>query len=397
MNVVEKSEININVIKGSLFFMCSSVFMILINKAVTTYSSIAVSILIFYQNVATLLILKCKNWNSSELNYDVLMHWLPCAFFFTVNIYSSLQSLRFINVATFSVFRNTQPLIVSFLTTLVLQLGVKCIKDKDTLEKVERIRTLNPSLEINSMAFLVYILAGTLIYAVHDLEFSIEGYAWACVHILSMSIYSMAVKYKSIMTMIIRDLPAEEEEESNTKTEDVTYQREMGAEEMSWYNNCISLPFLLFCLVAEFSLQNMHNSKQNSSLQKWIWEPIEECFWPETESVPMCPGIVFSSFFGSYFVSVSGFQVQKLITPISWLTLNNASKIPAIVLSVLFFHVILNELEICGLVVSLSAAYFYSVAQKNSEVFSGLLGIMCHVMYFVIFMMILVLHYTSDY
>ena len=58
------SEMNADVIKGSIFFMCSSVFMILINKAVTTYSAIAVSILIFYQNLATLFILKCKNWNT---------------------------------------------------------------------------------------------------------------------------------------------------------------------------------------------------------------------------------------------------------------------------------------------------------------------------------------------
>jgi len=408
MSNIESSEYNMNVIKKSLFFMCSSVFMILINKAVTSYSSIALSILIFYQNAATLLILKAKNWGASELNHDVLMHWLPCGFLFTVNIYSSLQSLRFIHVATFSIFRNTQPLIVSVLTTLVLKMGIKGIQDKDTLEKLERMRSLNPTLDSNSLAFLVYILIGTLIYAANDLEFSFEGYAWACIHILSMSLYSVTVKYKHVMTVVIRDLPTTAHENNNNdqdnkddkesgQTEDVTYQREMGAEEMSWYNNCISLPLLLFCLVAEFSVLNMHHSKKNSSLHKWLWEPIQDCFWPETEKVPMCPAIVFGSFFGSYFVSVSGFQVQKLISPISWLTLNNASKIPAIVLSVLFFHVLLNELEICGLVVSLSAAYFYSVAQKNSEVFSGLLGIMCHVVYLVIFTMILVLFYTSDY
>ena len=394
------SEMNADVIKGSIFFMCSSVFMILINKAVTTYSAIAVSILIFYQNLATLFILKCKNWNTSEVNYTVLKHWLPCAFFFTINIYSSLQSLRYINVATFSIFRNMQPLLVFVITTVVLNFSAAYIQDKETLHKIERIRVLNPTLDVNSLAFLSYIVLGTLIYAANDLEFCIEGYTWACIHILSMSLYSIAVKYKIVMTVVVKDLEPSlqsEEEEAQPTNDVVVYDREMGAEEMSWYNNVISLPILLFCLVAEFSVQNMHHSKVNASLHKWIWEPVQECFWPETEAVPMCPAIVLSSFFGSYFVSVSGFYIQKLITPISWLTLNNASKIPAIILSVVFFRVLLNQFEICGLVVSLSAAYFYSVAQKNSAVFSDLLGIMCHVIYFVIFMMIIVVHYTYEY
>lgn len=390
----ENFEKKIEILKASLLFGFSSVFMILINKAATTYTSISVSILIFYQNAATLLILKCKHWNSCELNDRVLRHWFPCGLLFTINIYSSLQSLRFINVATFSLFRNTQPLVVFGMVTFVLHVCTHFIKNEDMLQKIDRIKTLNPTLEKNSLAFLVYVVAGTIIYANYDIEFSTEGYAWAFVHVLSMSLYSMMVKYKSVLTMVIRDLetvPSSSNVEESTKS-DVFYEREMASEEMSFYNNCISLPILLFFLITEFSIMNIRNSKENASLHRWLWQPLEDCFFPDTESVPMCPAIVLSSFLGSFFVSVGGFKIQRLITPISWLTLNNATKIPAIVLSVLFFHVQLNEFEICGLVVSLSAAYFYSVAQSNSAVFSGLTGIFAHLVYVIIFLMTLVLH-----
>lgn len=78
-----------------------------------------------------------------------------------------------------------------------------------------------------------------------------------------------------------------------------------------------------------------------------------------------CYGTLLISCLGGFFVSVTGFQAQNVLTPTSWLTLNNLSKIPAIVLSCYFWNVTLGSVELSGLSLSLTAGYLYALSRQD--------------------------------
>lgn len=227
--------------------------------------------------------------------------WLPCVSLFFVNIYSSLQALQYISVPTFTVFRNIQPLFTSVLNYFIRK----------------------ESISYFSIALLMVIVYGTCVYAINDLQFHIVGYMWTLVHVVSMSLYSITIK-----------LFFEGDQ--------------LKSYEMSFYNNLMSIPVLLVQLAIDTKLE-----------PTIVYESIR-C----SETLHCIVWLVLSCVC-SFFISYFGFQSQDVLSPVSWLTYNNLCKIPCIVISSFIWPHLFSDIETLGMVISLSAGYFYSMSQMN--------------------------------
>ena len=259
-----------------------------------------VSSLLLMQNMATILILKIKNGPLLNFDIETAKKWILCAFLFCLNISSSLQSLAFISVPTFTVLRNSQPLLAWALERLM--------RKKD--------------MQWDSLLYLFGVFIGAVIYCMHDMEFNTQGYFYAAMHVFSMTFYSINVKKKS-------------------------YDLEISAEEMSYYNNVLSLPFLLLHAIVKFCIDRKYSFIDDvlSCSGKWT-----------------CIVIILSSCIGGFCVSVAGFQAQNVMSPTSWLCLNNVSKVPAILLSLKFFGGYYSFATFHGMFISITCAFLYSIS-----------------------------------
>ena len=284
-------------------FSVTSISMILLNKWVVQVYPYSATLLIL-QNCATIALLWAKN-PQQKLEKETLQAWLPCAVIFCVNIFSSMESLTSISVPTFTIFRNTQPLIA-----VALDFWLR-----------------KQSITYASFHFLVMVLIGAVIYCKHDTNVSLYGYVWAAVHVLSMSLYSVVVKSKC--------------ETLNLSVSD-----------MSMYNNVLSLPVLLLLgLASHVAQRDSGNSQLDAS---YLCVTVYLCVLP-----------ILISCVAGYAMSLAGFNAQKAMSPISFLTLNNLSKIPAIIISVFLFNTVLTMTAIYGMGVSMIAGYLYALSRQQ--------------------------------
>eukprot|EP00281_Chroomonas_sp_CCMP1168_P025699 CAMPEP_0206233390 /NCGR_PEP_ID=MMETSP0047_2-20121206/11961_1 /ASSEMBLY_ACC=CAM_ASM_000192 /TAXON_ID=195065 /ORGANISM="Chroomonas mesostigmatica_cf, Strain CCMP1168" /LENGTH=400 /DNA_ID=CAMNT_0053657265 /DNA_START=133 /DNA_END=1335 /DNA_ORIENTATION=+ len=284
----------------SVIFSCSSIGMILLNKGVMRAYPFS-GILLVMQTVATIVLLVLFNAKTRAFRpqMKVVTQWLPIALLFCFNLFSSLQSMKFIGVATFSVLRYLQPCFSVPLDWLVRGIGVKW----------------------SCIFFLFVVFLGSLVYAYHDLEFDMAGYVWALLHNLSMTCYLILVKLRN-QTL------------------------ELSANDMSLYNNALSLPF--FIILA--TLQPTGKSDYVSPLLEDTHTQL----------------VVLASCAGGFCVSVTAFHAQKALTPTSFITLNNLSKIPAILISCIIFSNSMSHLSAVGMVLSLAGGYAYALASGNN-------------------------------
>jgi len=162
--------------------------------------------------------------------------------FFSLNIYSSLKAMVYINVATFTLLRNLQPLIVVAL---------------NVVSKTE------PTPQFYSLYYLSCILFGAYVYAYHDIAFDWNGYFWCFVHIISMSLYAVFVKLKSLA-----HIHSGGSDELNV----------MSAADMSWYNNILSMPILCSIYFVEIMIQS--DSTSNSSVHT-LRQNLYTCMSPD--------------------------------------------------------------------------------------------------------------------
>jgi nucleoside-diphosphate-sugar epimerase len=285
------------VLSAAAAFCASSITMILINKAAVMVFPFS-SLLLILQNVVTVLLL-LGTGDTPQITWGRTLTWIPCALLFTLNIFSSLQSLHFLSVPTFTLLRNTQPLL-----SIVVDFFVRGEKTG-----------------LSSMMFLFMVFLGALVYCYHDLGFDLHGYLWGLVHVLSMSFYAVIVRSVSVKS-------------------------QWSAREMSMCNNLMSLPFLILLAVVE----------RGASLLSWE-SPCSFLSW--------CTVILLSSCVGGFWVSVAGLNAQQVMSPTSWLTLNNLSKIPAILLSFLFFGGELSIPSLMGMALSLGAGYLYALCRQG--------------------------------
>jgi hypothetical protein len=292
-----------NVQRASVAFSLSSIAMILLNKGAASWFP-HISLLLILQNSVTIIILILTSTENFQFDVAVSKKWAPCAVLFCMNLYSSLQSLIFISVSTFTVLRNTQPLLAVCMDF--------ALRGKKT--------------EAAGIVYLSEVLVGAVLYCAHDLGFNMRGYVWAAVHVLSMTCYSILVK-RQCQTLCL------------------------SSPYMSYYNNILSIPGLLLIGWFEISygLNGMHNSIND----------IMQC------ANSYCVFIVALSCIGGFCVSVSGFQAQQVMSPTSWLCLNNFSKIPAIIISYMVFGGHASGATMHGMTISICCAYFYSISNTK--------------------------------
>jgi drug/metabolite transporter (DMT)-like permease len=289
----------VSIVSKVLAFSLASVSMLLVNKAAVKACP-NTTLLMLSQNSLTLLIM----WGYARCSVKIkdfghFKSWTPCAIIFCLNIYSSSQALQTVTVQTFSVFRNVNTLVTAFLEYI----------------------TMGTSLEIASLLSIAMVIFGSIVYAWNDLDFNVQGYSWCIIHICSMACYSILVK----------------------KTNDSL---NLTAQEMSLYNNLISLPVFLLVLVAT----------KAENLSSRLLDPFLDI---ETAPILYMSGVV------AFTISVSAFWVQKAISPTAFILLNNANKIPALLLSHLFFADLLNWPMVVGLSLSLAGACLYSLAARK--------------------------------
>jgi len=293
----ETTHTSSNVQRASIAFSLSSIAMILLNKGAASWFP-HISLLLILQNLVTIIILILSSTENFQFDIAVAKKWLPCAKLLCMNLYFSLQSLYLISVSTFTVLRNTQPL---------LAVGMDFVlRGKKT--------------EAAGIVYPAEVLVGAVLYCAHDLGFDMRGYAWAAVHVLSMTCYSILVK-RQCQTLCL------------------------SAPYMSYYNNILSIPGLLVIggLELFYGVNCTRDSRQDAVI---------------------CANTYCILVIG-FCVSVCGFQAQQVMSPTSWLCLNHFSKIPAILISYLVFGGHASGATIHGMEISICCAYFYSISNTQ--------------------------------
>ena len=87
-------------------FTISAMCAMLLNKQITTtFNYVALTLII--QNSFLLVLLKLWKQNT-QFDIAAAIQWLPCAILFCCNIVTSMQSLQYLSVPTFTVLRNMQ-------------------------------------------------------------------------------------------------------------------------------------------------------------------------------------------------------------------------------------------------------------------------------------------------
>ena len=169
----------------------------------------------------------------------------------------------------------------------------------------------------SSFCAMLVVLSGSVVYCAHNVTVDAKGCAWASVNVVGNCVYAIYVKTKFV---------------------------NISATEMAWYNNITSLvPIILMVLY-----DSIYHLESRESLSK--------CFQSST-----CSGFLALSSVGCFVISVTTFHSQKILSPVTWLLLNNLNKIPSTVMACAIWNIPLGLLEVAGLVISLIGGLMYSL------------------------------------
>ena len=283
-------------------FTISTGCMILLNKQIMMVFDFA-SLTLLIQNACLLIML--KTWKM-ELKFDfkIAYQWLPCSLLFCCNIFTSMQSLLFLSVPTFTVIRSV---IVIFTYTL---------------DWAARGTKLSPI----SILSLAVILGGVSVYHMNKWQSDFIGLCWAVVHVLSYTLYGVLVKIK-INTL------------------------GLSAYEMSLYNGIWSSLTLIPLIVYQwFMLPQSIESMFSSCVGK-----LE------------CVGSLSASGLCCCIVSVTGFIIHDIMSPVSFITFNNVNKLPATALSYVIWPAQVSYIELFGMAASMWGGYLYALSTHTKH------------------------------
>lgn len=282
-------------VAGSLY-ASSSVSMFLVNKWTIKVFPYACSLL-YLQNASTIVVLLVLGSVNSAFAIDwdttAAVRWIPNVVFFMFNIISSLLAMKSVSVSTLVVFRN--------LNSIAVALG-----DKVFLKK-----------HVSSTTFvsLVIIVIGSVVFGYYDLQFDAVGYFWIMVNAVSMSGYTLFVKYLSL-------------------------KHKYTSFSMSFYNNVMSIVPLVFLIVWHGELHTALDALHVLSGGDLF-------------------AVVFSCCLG-FCISFFGFKAQKTFSATAWITINNLNKIPAIVLGIVVFGDQFSAMSVLGLLTSMGGGFLFA-------------------------------------
>jgi drug/metabolite transporter (DMT)-like permease len=292
-----------------ILYCASGTLLTLVNKLAVMAFPFTNVLLVLQNGMAVVLLLLasqfCRRTFGSlpSLSLTILQLWIPLVLLFVMMLVSSLLALMYVSVPTVIVMRHLTALLVAILECVLL------------------------SKKINgfSSAALIFMLLGAILYAKHDLTFSIPGYTWLCVNIISTSVYQIYVKK-------IIHLPLFEN---------------VGSIGMSYYNNLISLP-ILFIFASIMGELKVFSSN------------FDVKYLLEIRTI----GLLWFSGILGFSLSISAFALNKLISATSMMVANNANKFSIIVLSEIFVQSTLDITASVGALSVLLYGWLYSQTAK---------------------------------
>jgi hypothetical protein len=282
-----------------------SVSMILLNKAIVLSIPFGGG-LVLLQNTATVFLVQsyrgCQIPN--DFGWQAVQSNILCAVLFGANTFTSMLSLTYLSVTTFTILKNAQS-IISY-----------------PLDYYLRGEQLKPV----SIYLLFTILLGTCAYCGHDLRTNVEGLAWASAHLLSTTVYAVLTKMHL-------------QEEGNRLNQTL---------DLAWYNNVLSTPIVGAAAAIQALYTYTPLIKPECGLHCWIMVAI--------------------SCFGGCAMSVTSIWTRALMSPVTFLAFNNLNKIPAIIISAALWphlETANTTQEIMGIVLSLYGGLLYSISKQG--------------------------------
>ena len=266
----------------------------------------APNIVLFLQNAGTLLLLSFGDalsvFELGKLEVTKAVKWFPLVLLFYAMLASSMFALMTVSATTLIVQRN---------------LGTVSIAVADYFY----IGTIQSKRKIFAIAGM---LVGACTYAwdhSNATTFDMIGYLWLGVNIAATTAYQIKVK------SLVNEL-------------------QMSSWTMSYYNNFLSLPVCLAVGVCN---------------QEHII-PLQGVYALDSARIA---ALSVSCTLG-FILSVSAFQLNRLVTPTTITVLNNANKFALLIFTVYFMdYSTLSMSSICGAVVVLGSAAYYSLQPRK--------------------------------
>jgi len=286
-----------------LYSLCS-ISMILLNKLVVdTYGVNFPLALIFYQNLAALLLVSVLKSlgvvHYPSFDIAVAKKWLPLTVFFVVMLVSSIKSLHTMSVAIQTIIKN--------LAVVLTALG-----DKYFFQK--------PVTPIMFVAFGLMI-AGSYMGTIQDKWVTPAGLFWTILNVLT------TVGYVLYMKLLVHQVS-----------------QEIGRYGPVFYNNLLSLPFLVIpaCMTTPDLILRLQHTPYAGDF---------------------C--LVAMLLIGAV-MTFASFWCMKLTSPTAYSVMGSLNKVPLALIGIVLFGTYPTVLGLVGISVSLTGGVIYAYATSTA-------------------------------
>jgi GDP-mannose transporter len=289
-----------------LMYCLCSLLMTFSNKMILASSPVGYdfrypSVLLLYQSVfSTFFVYSLKILGLITIEpmvKSMALKWLPVNVLFVLMLLSATYALRFLSVPMVTIFKN--------FTTMFITLGDYFYFGQQ----------LSPGI----IASLVLMFFGSVVAAINDLEFRLDGYLWMIVNCVISAAYVLYMKTAMKGTKL----------------------SEFGS---VYYNNFLSIPLVLL-LVGMDGLEGITDYP--------LWKD---------------PGFIvvtLFSGFSSVCISFASFWTVKATSPTTYSVVGSLNKIPLTIMGVLVFSTTLSNLGAISIVLGLSGGVVYSLCKHR--------------------------------
>ena len=289
----------------ALAFCLSGSALTVLNKQIMGFLP-APNAVLFAQNAVTLALLalgkSALSLQIEPLQRHKARRWFPLVLLFYAMLASSMLALKFVTATTLIVQRNLGTVTIAVADYFYL----------GTVQTKPR------------MCAILGMCAGSVLYAWIDLDVSssvgFTGYAWLAANVAATTAYQIKVK------SLVNEL-------------------DMNSWTMAYYNNLLSLPVCAMIGIFQREADTLHQFTENhgATIAQYI--------------------TIFVSCTLGFCLSVSAFQLNRLITPTSITILNNTNKFALIFFTAYFMdYSTLSYSTVAGAAVVMICAAYYSLA-----------------------------------
>ena len=274
---------------AAAYSFCAASLLVINKASVTSLPSpaVVIAVQLLFSAGAARILMACGWVEAEPLRIRLVRRFFPVALLFTLCLVTNVQALQATSVQTVIVMRGSSPIFVAFFDWQVLRTGLP-----------------SPA----TWACLLGILAGACIYCESDAGFSIKGYAWPLLYLLSICAEMVCVKY------IINTV-------------------QMATWTRVYYTNVLGLaPTLVF----GWAFHEYRGLGRLSAV--WRWETL---------------ALVSASCVVGLGISFAGFHARKLLSATSFTVLGVANKSISIAASMLLFRNTTTMTTTSGMVGSL--------------------------------------------